>query len=47
MTPEQIERIRKIADEVGKSDWVMDLELKDEQGNVCGIVSGSFQMRKV
>jgi thioesterase domain-containing protein len=46
LTPEQVISIQKTADETGKSDWVMDLELKDTLGNTCAIVSGSFQMRK-
>lgn len=47
MDPEQIERLEKTADEAGKADWVMDLELKDEQGNICCLVNGNFQMRKI
>jgi thioesterase domain-containing protein len=47
MTHEQAEGIKKIADETGKADWTLDLELKDEQGNVCCIVHGNFQMRKL
>jgi thioesterase domain-containing protein len=46
LSPEQIENIQKKADETGKSDWIMDLELKDTQGNICAVVIGSFQMRK-
>ena len=46
VAPEQVENIQKTADETGKSDWVMDMELKDTQGNVCATVTGSFQMRK-
>jgi len=46
MTPEQAEGIKKIADETGKADWALDLELKDEQGNICCIVHGNFQMRR-
>jgi thioesterase domain-containing protein len=47
MNPEQAEGIKKIADETGKADWTLDLELKDDQGNVCCIVHGNFQMRKL
>jgi len=47
MDPELIEQLKKTADEGGKADWVMNLELKDEQGNICCLVSGNFQMRKV
>jgi thioesterase domain-containing protein len=46
MTPEQAEGIKKIADETGKVDWALDLELKDEQGNVCCIAHANFQMRR-
>ena len=46
MNPEQAEGIKKIADETGKADWALDFELKDDQGNVCCIVHGNFQMRR-
>jgi thioesterase domain-containing protein len=46
MTPEQAEGIKKIADETGKADWALDIELKDEQGNVCCIAHANFQMRR-
>ena len=46
MTPEQAEGIRKTADETGKANWALDLELKDEQGNVCCIAHANFQMRR-
>lgn len=46
MEPEQIERLQKTADKTGKADWAMDLDLKDEQGNICCLVRGNFQMRK-
>ena len=47
MTPEQAAVIRKMTDETGKADWALDLELKDEQGNVCCIAHANFQMRKL
>ena len=47
MTPEQAERIKKITDETGKADWALDMELKDEQGNVCCIAHANFQMRRL
>ena len=46
LTPDQAEGIKRIADEAGKADWPLDLELKDEQGNICCIVHGNFQLRK-
>ena len=47
MSPAQAEQIKSITDEAGKADWVLDLELKDEKGDVCSIVHGIFQMRKI
>jgi len=47
MTSEQAERIKRITDETGKADWTVDLELKDEKGNICSVVHGIFQMRKI
>ncbi len=47
LTPEQVHGVRKIADEAGKADWPLDFELKDEQGNVCCIVHGNFQLRRL
>jgi thioesterase domain-containing protein len=47
MTPEQAEGIKKITDETGKADWALDLELKDQQGNVCCIAHANFQMRRL
>jgi thioesterase domain-containing protein len=47
MTPEEAKRLKKMADDTGKADWVLNLELKDEQGKTCCIVNGNFQMRKV
>ena len=46
MTHERAEEIKKIADGTGKADWTLDLELKDEQGNICCIAQANFQMRK-
>jgi acyl-coenzyme A thioesterase PaaI-like protein len=47
MTSEQVKRMEKVADEAGKADWLMNLELRDEKGSVCCIAHGNFQMRKV
>jgi len=46
VTPEDADRIRKTADESGKCDWPLTLELKDSNGDVCTIVNGMFQIRK-
>ena len=47
MAPEQAEQIKKLTDDAGKADWVLDLELKDAMGGACCIVHGIFQMRKI
>jgi thioesterase domain-containing protein len=47
MSPAQAEQMKSITDETGKADWVLDLELKDGKGDVCSIVHGIFQMRKI
>jgi thioesterase domain-containing protein len=46
MTPEEAKRLIKMAEDTGKADWILNLELKDEQGKTCCIVHGNFQMRK-
>ena len=46
MSLEQAEGIRKTADETGKANWALDLELKDEQGNICCFAHCTFQMRR-
>jgi thioesterase domain-containing protein len=43
----QAEQIKNLTDETGKADWVLDLELKDAKGDICCIVHGIFQMRKM
>jgi len=35
------------ADTKGKADWKMDLEIKDQAGEVCCLLQGVWQMRKV
>lgn len=47
LTPEQAEGIKKIADETGKADWTLNLEAKDEKGNVCCIAHANLQMRRL
>ena len=46
LTPEQVEEIQRSAEEKGKQDWTMDLELKDADGQVCCLVHGTWQIRK-
>jgi thioesterase domain-containing protein len=47
MSPVQAEQIKNLTDETGKADWILDLELKDEKGDICCIAHGIFQMRKI
>jgi thioesterase domain-containing protein len=47
LTLEQADGVGRIADQAGKADWPVDFELKDEQGNVCCIVHGDFQLRRL
>jgi thioesterase domain-containing protein len=47
ISPAQAEQIKNLTDETGKADWVLDLELKDERGDICSIAHGIFQMRKI
>jgi thioesterase domain-containing protein len=43
---EEVQEIQEAADREGKKDWVMDLELKDANGEVCSVVHGTWQLRK-
>jgi acyl-coenzyme A thioesterase PaaI-like protein len=47
MPSAKAEQLKNLTDEAGKADWTLDLELKDEKGEVCCIVHGIFQMRKI
>jgi thioesterase domain-containing protein len=47
ISPEEAARLEKLAEDTGKADWVLDLELKDDHGKTCCIVHGNFQMRKI
>jgi len=46
LSEEEARAMQEETDKVGKKDWVMDLELKDEQGQVCCVVQGTWQLRK-
>jgi thioesterase domain-containing protein len=46
LSTEEINAIQQEADAKGKADWKMDLELKDQVGEVCCLVQGVWQMRK-
>ena len=47
LTTGEIEGLKNTADSAGKADCIRDFELKDENGNVCCVARGSFQLRKV
>ncbi len=46
LSPDEVNAIQKEADEKGKADWKMNLEIKDQAGVVCCLVQGTWQMRK-
>ncbi|MBN1363777.1 MAG: YiiD C-terminal domain-containing protein [Syntrophaceae bacterium] len=46
LSEEEINAIQQEAEAKGKADWKMDLEIKDEAGEVCCLVQGVWQMRK-
>ncbi|MCX5849406.1 MAG: YiiD C-terminal domain-containing protein [Deltaproteobacteria bacterium] len=47
LSTEEINAIQQEADAKGKADWEMNLELKDQAGEVCCLVQGVWQMRKL
>ena len=46
LSTEEINAIQQEADAKGKADWKMNLEIKDQAGEVCCLVQGVWQMRK-
>jgi thioesterase domain-containing protein len=46
LSTEEIDVIQREADEKGKADWKMELELKDQAGETCCLLQGIWQMRK-
>ena len=46
MAREDVERISATAEKEGKADFDLTLEIKDEEGVVCSIVNGTWQIRK-
>ncbi len=47
LSKEQSDSIQDAADKEGRKDWSMDLELKDAYGEVCSLVHGVWQLRKL
>ena len=46
MAQSEAVRITAIAEREGKADFQLTLEIKDENGVVCSIVNGTWQIRK-
>ena len=46
MAQSEAVRITAIAEKEGKADFQLTLEIKDENGVVCSIVNGTWQIRK-
>jgi len=47
MEQARVDQIVVALEEAGKADFVLDLELKDEQGVICALVHGTWQLRKM
>ncbi|MCD6571401.1 MAG: YiiD C-terminal domain-containing protein [Deltaproteobacteria bacterium] len=47
LSKEEVKRIQKEAEEKGKADFTLDLEIKDVQGETVSLVHGIWQMRKI
>lgn len=47
MTKEEAEKIEKEAEEKGKADFTMDIDIKDANGEVVSIVHGIWQIRQM
>lgn len=47
MSEEDAAHIEQVAREQGKVDFILDLELKDEEGEVVALVNGTWQIRKI
>lgn len=47
LTDKEVNEIQKTAEEYGKADWSMSLEIINESGEVCCLINGIWQMRKI
>jgi hypothetical protein len=47
MSEEDADRIQQEAEEAGKADYTLDLELKDTNGETVSLVHGIWQIRKI
>ncbi len=46
LSVEQVEEMLENVESKGKADYHLELELKDEKGETCCLVQGTWQMRK-
>jgi thioesterase domain-containing protein len=46
LTDKQVKEIQQTAEELGKADWSMSLEIKNKSGEVCCLINGIWQMRR-
>jgi len=46
MSEEEADKIAQQAENAGKADYSLKLEIKDAKGEVCSIVTGTWQLRK-
>ena len=46
LSTEEIDAIQREADAKGKADWKMDLEIKNQDGKVCCLLQGTWQILK-
>ena len=47
LTPERVAEIQAEADQTGKADYQLDLELKDGNGESVSLVTGTWQIRRL
>jgi acyl-coenzyme A thioesterase PaaI-like protein len=47
MTGDEVARIQREAEEKGKADYIMDLEIRDTNGETVSLVHGIWQIRKI
>ena len=47
MSREDAERIQKEAEQNGKADFSLELEIKDADGEVAALIDGIWQIRQI
>jgi hypothetical protein len=43
---QKVENLRRVAEQTGKADWDMSLEIHDSHDIVCCLLHGTWQMRR-